>query len=139
MNFSTFFKRLNHKQFKARFSDTDSCLQWIADIKWASGFTCRKCGNTNYCSGKSPYSRRCTRCKADESATAQTVFHHCRIPLPEAFEMAWMVCRKPEVSTYEIARKMDARQMTCWKFKKRILQCLEQGHGLELFVPEKQS
>ncbi len=139
MNFLTFFKRLNDQEFKSRFSDTESCLEWIANTKWADGFTCRKCGNTNYCAGKSLYSRRCTRCKADESAKAQTVFHHCRIPLPEAFEMAWMVCRKPEVSTYEIARKMDARQMTCWKFKKRILQCLEQGHGLELFVPEKQS
>lgn len=139
MDFSRFFKKLKREDFRQRFSDPESCLEWLSSKKWQNGFTCRKCGNTNYCAGKTPYSRRCTRCKTDESATAQTIFHHCRIPLPEAFEMAWLVCNSPEISTYEIARQMDARQMTCWKFKKRITECLEKGNGLELVVPENRS
>ncbi|MDD3742177.1 MAG: hypothetical protein PHX54_00970 [Lentimicrobiaceae bacterium] len=134
MKSSQFFQHLNFQDFQSQFSDAETCLEWIAGVKWPDGYSCRKCGNTNYCKGKSPYSRRCTRCKSDESATAHTVFHHCRIPLPEAFKMAWMVCHNPEVSTYEIARIMDVRQMTCWNFKKRIMQCLDEGKGFELML-----
>lgn len=106
------------------FGDEFSCLKFLAEEKWANGFECRKCGHTNYCQGKKPYSRRCTRCKSEESATAHTVFHRCKIPLVEAFEMARLVCSDPAVSTYEISRKSDIRQMTCWKFKSKIQECL---------------
>lgn len=100
-------------------------LKLLADQKWADGFACRKCGHTNYCKGKKPYSRRCTRCKTEESATAHTIFHGCKMPLTEAVELAMKVCSNPQVSSYELSRKMDRRQMTCWKFKVKILECLE--------------
>ncbi len=106
--------------FKKRFNSEEICLKAIADDKWATGYTCRKCGHNHYCEGKTPYSRRCTRCKADESATAHTLFHHCRINILDAFELAYRICCAPDVSSYELSREMNARQMTCWKFKKRI-------------------
>lgn len=99
-------------------------LKSLADYKWIDGFVCRKCGHTNYCHGKKPFSRRCTRCKSEESATAHTIFHRCKIPLTEALELAKTVCADPEVSSYEISRVFDRRQMTCWKFKSRITECL---------------
>jgi len=55
--------------------DADKTLKFIADIKWGNGFVCRKCGHTNYCEGKSPFSRRYIRCKCEESATAHSLFH----------------------------------------------------------------
>lgn len=100
-------------------------LQLLANQKWANGFTCRKCGNDNYCKGKRPFSRRCTRCKTEESATAHTLFHRCKIPLNEAFGLAEIICSQPEVSTYEMSRQLEKRQMTCWKFKTKILECLQ--------------
>jgi two-component system, sensor histidine kinase LadS len=103
----------------------EACLRLIADEKWAGGYTCRKCGNTNHCKGKTPHSRRCTRCKHDESATSHTIFHRCHIPLTEAFRMMAMVCSDPAVSTYELSRQIELRQMTCWKFKNKLIQCLE--------------
>lgn len=99
-------------------------LRFLAEHKWRDGFVCRKCGNENFCKGKKPHARRCTRCKSEESATAHTIFHRCKIPLNEAFEIARMICCDPHVSTYEISRKIDKRQMTCWKFKTKILECL---------------
>lgn len=133
MNLSFLFRELDQKAFKQRFADADMCLQVIAEDKWKNGYVCRKCGNTNYCPGKTPYSRRCTRCKSDESVTANTIFHHCRIPITDAFEIAYMVCGSPKISSYELSRKLETRQMTCWKFKKRIMECLEQGTGLYLY------
>ena len=99
-------------------------LKLIADQKWANGYICRKCGNTNYCRGKSPHSRRCTRCKHEESATSHTIFHRCHIPITEAFRIAYMVCHDPTVSTYEISRVVELRQMTCWKLKTRLMECI---------------
>ncbi|MDY0085811.1 MAG: transposase [Bacteroidales bacterium] len=99
-------------------------LQVLANYKWATGFVCRKCGHDHYCAGKKPYSRRCTKCKTEESATAHTVFHRCRIPLTEAVKLAETVCKQPDISTYEISRVFEKRQMTCWKFKTRIMECL---------------
>ena len=133
MSLSHFFKSLDSSAFSDRFSDADSCLSVIADEKWRGGYICRKWGNTNYWSGKTPHSRRCTRCKTDESATAHTIFHRCRIPITDAFEIVWMVCSSPGISSYELSRRLETRQMTCWKFKKRIMECLEEGTGLELY------
>lgn len=106
------------------FPTEESCLQFLADYKWKDGFICRKCGHDNFCKGKKPHSRRCTRCKAEESATAHTVFHKCKIPLADAFRLAQLVCSNPEISSYEISRIFDKRQMTCWKFKTKITECL---------------
>ena len=118
----------------------DSCLKLIADQKWAEGYTCRKCGNTNYCKGKTPHSRRCTRCKHEESATSHTIFHRCRIPLTEAFRMMALVCSNPGISTYELSRQIDLRQMTCWKFKNKLMECLEKRGEIDIcaYLPSRQ-
>lgn len=112
--------------FRKRFSTEHKCLEMLADLKWKDGFVCCKCGHTHYCEGKTPYSRRCTKCKADESATAHTLFHHCRLRIMDAFELAYRVCCSPDISSYELSREMSTRQMTCWKFKKRIQEYQEQ-------------
>jgi len=103
----------------------DVYLKMLADQKWVDGFVCKKCGHTNYCKGKKPYSRRCTRCKTEESATAHTIFHRCKMPLNEAIDLAKLVCSHPEISSYALSRQMEKRQMTCWKFKTKIMECLE--------------
>ncbi len=106
------FKKLNSEEFNRQFSSSEQCLKVIAEEKWKNGFVCRKCGHDNYCSGKSPFSRRCTRCKSDESATADTIFHGCRIPITDAFEIAYLVCGAPKISSYELSRRLETRQMT---------------------------
>ena len=114
------------------FTSTNDCLKFIAEKKWANGFVCMKCSHTNYCKGKTPYSRRCTRCKYEESATANTIFHRCHIPITEAFRIAYMVCNDPAISTYELSRTIDLRQMTCWKLKTRLMECLRQKGEIDI-------
>lgn len=105
--------------------DADKALRFIADIKWESGFICRKCGHTNYCEGKSPFSRRCTRCKKEESATAHTIFHNIKFPINKAFFIAYNVCvLNNEFSSYNYSDQLGLNQMTCWKFRKRIQNCM---------------
>lgn len=126
------FSNLKLVEFETSFSEDESCLEFLASEKWKNGYVCRKCGNTNYCLGKTPFSRRCTRCKSDESATAHTIFHRCKIPLHEAFKIAYLVCGQPDISTYDLSKTLDKRQMTCWKFKKKISECLQKRGELKL-------
>jgi hypothetical protein len=120
------FSGLSAEEFDAKFPDDTACYAYLAELKWGKeGFVCRKCGHIHHCHGKRPSSRRCTRCKAEESATVGTPFHRCRIPLKEAFRIAWRCCNEPAVSSHALSRELEMRQMTCWKFKTRILDCLQ--------------
>lgn len=113
--------KLTDEQLHELFKSDEKCLEFLASIKWEDGFTCRKCGHVNYCPGKAPYSRRCTKCKSEESATTGTIFHNCKFPISKAFYIAFNVCsNKEEISSYEFARRLSLRQMTCWNFKTKI-------------------
>ncbi len=106
--------------------DNDKALQFIADIKWEKGFVCRKCGHTNYCSGKTLASRRCTRCKKEESATAHTIFHNCKFSISKAFYIINTVCfENRKLTVNELSNELELNPMTCWKFRKKIEECIE--------------
>ena len=116
------------------FRSDEKCLEFLADLKWADGFTCKKCGNTNWCPGREPYSRRCTRCKTKETATNGTIFHGVKFPLSKAFYIAYHVCKgKEDISTYEFGRRLSLRQMTCWNFKSRIRKALGGTEPIDIY------
>jgi len=134
---SIFKKELSQEQLEELFTSDEKCLEFLADLKWKDGFACRKCGNENYCPGKTPHSRRCTKCKTEESSTAGTIFHNCKFPVSKAFYIAYNVCKgKEDLSTYEYARRLSLRQMTCWNFKTKIQQALQQ---MESLTPNEKS
>ncbi len=126
------FKNIGIIEFSTQFSTDEKCMEYLSNEKWKSGFICRKCGHTNYCKGKKPFSRRCTRCKSEESATAHTIFHKCKIPLAEAFKITFLVCGNPDISTSKLSDKIDLRTMTCWKLKKKILECIDSKGEIDL-------
>ena len=126
-----FSQELTREQLEELFRSDEKCYEFLAVVKWKDGFICRKCGNTNYCPGKTPWSRRCTRCKNEESAASGTIFHNCKFPIHKAFYIAYTVCKqKEDVSTYEFARRLSLRQMTCWNFKTKINQALKDMDSL---------
>jgi len=126
-----FKNELSKEELDRLFQDDDYCLAFLAKVKWENGFECKKCGNLNSCSGKSPYSRRCTKCKTEESASAHTLFHNCKFPMHKAFYIAWQVCKgESSTSSYEFARQLSLRQMTCWKFKTKIQHALDDISGM---------
>jgi len=131
---STIFrKELSQEALEELFNCDEKCLEFLAELKWSDGFTCRKCGNTNSCPGKAPHSRRCTKCKTEESSTAGTIFHNCKFPINKAFYIAYNVCKgKEDLSTYEYARRLSLRQMTCWNFKTKIEHAIEQMDTLTI-------
>jgi hypothetical protein len=126
-----FNKELSQEQLNELFNNDEKCYEFLAELKWSDGFVCRKCGNSNHCPGKTPFSRRCTKCKSEESSTTGTIFHNCKFPISKAFYIAYTVCKGNEdVSSYEFARRLSLRQMTCWNFKTRIQNALQQIDNL---------
>lgn len=120
-----FSDTFSQEQLEGMFHNDEKCLEFLAEIKWAGGFVCKKCGNRNYCPGHEPFSRRCTKCKAKETATNGTIFHGVKFPISKAFYIAYNVCKgKEDISSYEFARRLSLRQMTCWNFKTKIRHAL---------------
>jgi hypothetical protein len=133
-----FKNELSEEQLNGLFQSDEKCFEFLAELKWSDGFVCRKCRNGNSCPGKTPHSRRCTKCKTEESASAGTIFHNCKFPVSKAFYIAYNVCKgKEELSTYEFARRLSLRQMTCWNFKTKIQHAMQEMDSLS--EGEKQS
>lgn len=115
-----------YSDFANEFDTNEKCLAFLAEQKWGnSDFICRNCGHNNFCKAKRPFSRRCTRCKHDESATVGTLFEGCRFPLPKAFIIAHTVCSSPEASTIQLAQELDLRHLTCWNFKQKLIDTIK--------------
>jgi hypothetical protein len=54
-----------------------------------------------------------------------------KFPISKAFYIAYNVCKgKEDFSTYEFARRLSLRQMTCWNFKTKIRNAIQQMDSL---------
>jgi hypothetical protein len=112
---------LNFEEFSAKYPDQETCFKFLADLKWANGYECVRCNNTNYCGGRMPYSRRCTKCTYEESALHNTIFHNNRIPINKAFYLVYlMYVSKGTISSHQLSDKLNIRQSTCWAYATRV-------------------
>jgi transposase-like protein len=144
------FVGMNSIKFNDYFQTDEDCLKYISEIKWEQGYTCKRCQNGKYIKGKKPFSRRCLKCKYDESPTAGTMFDKVKFSPLIAFHIVFkIVTKKKGMSTLELSREFELRQKTCWGFKWKIQQAMAssftnplQGtvHVDEFFVggPEEQ-
>ena len=127
------FKGVVLFDFIREFQNDEDCMEYIASIKWQEGYKCKKCSNLNYCKGRKPFSRRCTRCKYDESPTVHTMFDKCKFPLLTAFHITFKIStRKKGMSTLELHREFGLRQKTCWDFKWKIQQAMKSSQAFPL-------
>jgi hypothetical protein len=125
-------KEVDFEEFSAMYPDDDSCLKFLADIKWHHNYACRKCGHTQYSAGKSPYSRRCSKCGYDESVTAYTVLQNTRLPINKAFYMIFLVySSQGNISSHKLSEILGIRQSTCWTYSSRIKKTMKERrrHG----------
>lgn len=120
------FKSLSLFEFQEKFPDKSSCLSYLADIKWKDEYKCTKCDHDHYCSGSTPYSRQCTRCRYVESPTAGTLFHKVKFDLVKAFWIVYFVStNKKGITSTELSRKLNLRQKTCWSFKRKVMKAMK--------------
>lgn len=125
---------MNSLRFYQHFVSEEACYEYLSGIKWEGGqYVCKKCGNTHYCKGRLPYSRRCTRCKYDESPTAGTMFDKCKFSILLAFHIAFKISTKKKgMSSEELSEEYELRQKTCWEFKWKIQQAMQSSGNYPL-------
>src|SRR5690606_22689027 len=116
------FKSLSLFEFQERFPDEESCVKYLAELKWWAGYRCVKCGHDKYCQGIEKYDRQCTKCNRLETATSGTLFHHCKLPLLKVFYIVYYVSTgKSSISSSAPRRQLELRQKTCWLFKQKVM------------------
>lgn len=128
------FVGVNSIKFNRQFKGDANCYEYLALIKWPDEtFNCKKCNYTKYCIGKKPFSRRCLKCRYDESPTAGTMFDKCKFSLLTAFHIAFKISSKKKgMSTLELSHEFELRQPTCWKFKWKIQQAMQSSKAYKL-------
>lgn len=120
------YQSLSLFEFQKLFPDEQSCMEYLAKLKWPSGFACEKCKHTKYCKGKLKQTRQCTGCGYQATPTSGTMFHKVKFPLLKAFYILYfMSTNKKGISSTELSRKLNLRQKTCWLFRKKVAQSMK--------------
>ena len=117
-----------------RFQTNDSCLEYLAELRWPKGITCQKCGvigNDEFRKFKTNETKRlrfskklgktvekrvparslfeCKHCGYQFSATAGTVFHNSHLPLEKWFQaIALIIDAKKGMSALQVCRHSDS-------------------------------
>lgn len=120
---------VDFEEFSAMYPDDAGCLKFLAEIKWHAGYACVKCSHANFSEGRSPYSRRCTKCGYDESVTAYTLLQNTRLPINKAFYMIFLVyASKGNISSHKLSAILQIRQSTCWAYSSKIKKAIKNKH-----------
>jgi len=111
----------NRNEFAQWFRDEDSCLAYLAALRWQDGFTCPKC------EGKEAWSagaglRRCKSCRRWVSVTAGTLLHRSRKPIRGWLEAVWHLCgQKTGESALGLQRTLGfGSYHTSWEWLHRV-------------------
>ena len=117
------FVGVNSITFHQRFKTEADCLEYLSLLKWEKGYSCKRCSNETYCSGKRPFNRRCTKCRYDESPTAGTMV---KFSILTAFHIVFKIAtKKKRMSSIELGNEFGLRQKTCWQFKWKLQQAMQ--------------
>jgi two-component system, sensor histidine kinase LadS len=112
---------ISYEEFTKVFKEEDFCCNFLVDKKWSKFYRCRKCGHLKYTSLSDHHGRKCTSCGFVESATAYTLYHGVRFPIPKAFYMTYLFFRKGhQVNLVELSELLQVRRNTCWNFRKKV-------------------
>ena len=123
------FKGESIIKFSERFSDDLACKSYLADLKWIEGFACKKCGNKKFTLRKD-YTHTCTRCKYDESPSANTTFHKVKFGLKKAFFITFeMVNSTKSLSASQIAKRYEITRKTAWLFMHKIRKAMKSSEN----------
>ena len=114
-------KAVSFEDFCRTYPDRDSCLRYLAELKWTTDFRCRRCGHEKCCDARESFAQRCTRCGYVESATAYTPLHRCKFDIVKALYCIFVVhTQQGNYSSLALSRTLQLRRATCHNFLQKI-------------------
>jgi transposase-like protein len=109
------------QEFCSWFGDEQSCVAYLEQLRWATGFRCPKC---ECAKGWRMADGRwsCSGCGRKVSVKAGTIFDRSRIPLQEWFAAAWyMTNQKHGVSALGLQRLLGlGSYQTAWTILQKL-------------------
>jgi hypothetical protein len=127
------FKGQNLLEFAERFKTDLDCKEYLGEIKWKDGYSCRKCRNHSYQVRKN-FSRTCNRCSDTESPTANTIFHRVRFGVRTAFFICFeMATTTKSLSATQMGVRYGITEKTARLFMLKIREAMSssQNHPME--------
>lgn len=126
-------KELDRQVFKDRFTGKKDCYEFLAELKWADGYNCKRCSSDKYIKGKQPASRRCSKCGFDESTTSGTLFHKLKFGIDKAFEMLYEITTsKKGANSIWLAEHFGVNQKTAWLFRQKVQMAMKSSERYPL-------
>jgi len=105
------------------FADPDTCVSFVAGLRWAHGPVCPYCGGmkVSYLRTRRIYKCMGKECHKQFSVKVGTIFEDSAIPLDKWLTAIWLIVnRKNGISSYEIARDLELTQKSAWFVLHRI-------------------
>src|SRR3954463_14622685 len=110
-----------YQQLLEWFPDNQSCLDYLARLRWPDGFVCPKCGGREFWrTGAGLW--MCQACGRRTSVTAGTIFHRTRTPLSTWFAAVWFVTsQKNGISAQGLQRVLGFKSYeTAWAWMHKL-------------------
>ena len=114
------FKGEDILEFAEYFPDNTACKEYLSDIKWEGGYTCRKCGHKKH-TQRPDFTKTCNFCRHNESPSAHTAFHKVKFGLRKAFFITFeMVNSTKSLSASQVAKRYSINRNTAWLFMHKV-------------------
>lgn len=109
------------REFQARFSTDEACLQYLIALRWPDGFACPGCdGREAWATSRGLL--HCQRCGKQTSVTSGTVLHGVRKPLTLWFQAMWHVTsQKYGANALGLKRVLElGSYQTAWEWLQKL-------------------
>ena len=108
----------------SRFSDQESCIKHLEDVRWAGNLECPHCESNNVApknEGDKIGRWNCRLCKSSFNVLSGTLFQGTQIPLPKWFmAIHLMGDAKKSISSSQMSRHIDVTQPSAWSMMHKI-------------------
>ncbi len=120
----------NILEFTDMFPDDLACLAYLAELKWAKNYSCKKCGHKKFTVRKKNFARDCNSCHHVESPTAGTLFHRLRFGIRKGFGIVFeMSATTKGLSSSQVAKRYGISRTTAWTFMHRVRNAMKSSKG----------
>lgn len=107
-------------EFDEKFSSEEACEKYLFISRWGSGFSCEKCGHTEYWKdGRGNYT--CKKCEHQHSLKAGTIMHSSKKPLKFWFKAIWLfTVSKRGVNAKDLQVQLGISYPTAWLWLQKL-------------------
>lgn len=112
------------------FSDQDTCLDFMLQLRWPDGVSCPTCGRTDV---RFISTRKLWECKSKHprrqfSIKVGTIFEDSALGMDKWLPVVWLITNcKNGISSYEVARDLGVTQKTAWFMLQRVRLAMQIG------------